>query len=119
MDERRLIFAVCLSGPYKHVHDLVVRDREHAWFPWGYTTHQMTDEARSAVRPGAVAELWEVDDTRSPNHAEPLSLVVIDHINRTADYFAMTLRRTEGTVRGAEQDVVSVTQAGMLAFVAG
>jgi hypothetical protein len=49
-DVDQLVFAVCRSGPYGHVRDLI--GSGEAWFPWGYRTSQVTEAAKSAMHEG-------------------------------------------------------------------
>src|SRR6266542_451182 len=107
----RLVLTVCGSGPYRHVLSLL--EREPApWFPWGYRSSQLSSPALSVTDRGIQAELWEIDDTRAPSKARPLAVVEIDHVLRTRDYVAMTLRGTEAKPVLPEAVVLSEARRG-------
>ena len=103
--------AYCGSGPYRRVRELL--ETGARWIPWGYRV--TPGQATALPAPGDVIELWEVDDTRSPSHAEYVASGVVDYINPADDYFAMTLEIENIAPRARESDVVwAVSQRRLL-----
>lgn len=111
----RLIFTFCLSGPYRHVAELLRKDAQ-AWFPWGYRRRQVSHDAAQLIAQGAEAELWEIDDVRTPHEATPLAVVQIDFVSKTADYLAMTLRATDREPMAPAHAILRGSEAGGLVF---
>jgi hypothetical protein len=114
---RPIVLAFCSDGPYHYLRQLVAGN-SHAWFPWGYQTKFVDPALLAALTTGQSVEIWEIDDTRRPTHAEPLVAASIDHLVKTDGYLAMTLqcRQTEPGAR-ADQ-VLSGVHDGKLAFFA-
>jgi hypothetical protein len=115
VDQGRVVFAVCESGPYRFVGDLVEEHRA-SWFPWGYRVRQVSGPARERVASGTMVELWQVDDVRLPVTAKPLILARIDYVARTNDYLAVTLQRVRGQPSASEASVVDSVRDGLLVF---
>ena len=113
--DNRVVFTVCLSGPYRHVRGLL-RQNARAWFPWGYRRRQISDKAAPLIMQGAQAELWEVDDVRTPHEAMLLAVVDIDFVSAGGDYVAMTLRGTDREPTATAEMVVRGSETGELVF---
>jgi hypothetical protein len=82
----------CRTGPYRHVRALLDTDPA-AWFPWGYFADHVEGSSGVPQR-GDVVELWEVDDTRSPQRVEFVAFTKADYVRNFGDYLAMTLQAT-------------------------
>lgn len=107
----RLVAIYCAQGPYRHVRDLL--DSGASWLPWGYRTACLQDELEPA--PGDEVELWEVDDVRVAEQAEPICVASVDFISRADGYLAFTLRpRTDQRCLATASEVVAAARGGSL-----
>lgn len=91
MEQADLLFVYCADGPYRHVRKSVQQGAD--WFAWGYRGFQVDADSLSLVRRGAVADVWEIDDTREPRIATFLMAARLDFVAQTGDYVPMTFWR--------------------------
>lgn len=111
----RVVLAYCGSGPYRYLSDLLAADPK-AWFPWGYRSSQVASDVRERIAPGALVEIWEIDDTRHPTVARPMAVAMLDFVLDAGTYLAMTLRAHEGDPCVSTDEVLRGAGQGHLAF---
>lgn len=112
MAERRIIFAYCSAGPYRHLTRTLASGT--TWIPWGYRSSQFAPETVHSLRRGEVGELWEVDNTRDPQNARLAAVVRLDFFTHTDDYVPLTLTVEDLPSLATEAAVLRAVGAGHL-----
>jgi hypothetical protein len=112
MAERRIIFAYCSEGPYRHLTRTLASGT--TWIPWGYRSSQFAPETAQSLRHGEIGELWEVDNTRHPQNARLAAVVRLDFFTRAGDYVPLTLTVENLPSLATEAAVLKAVGAGHL-----
>jgi hypothetical protein len=120
MEPARVVLMYCADGPYRHLRASLESGSQ--WFAWGYRLKQIPPDCLDLLIPGALAEVWEVDNTREPRAATFVARVRLDFVARAEGYVPLTF----WTIRNGDDqadvaaDVVRAAQQGwMVANIGG